>query len=440
MAALTEHCEGQLRALEGQHLRRRLRVTEHVEDSAVEVMQDGRRYVSFACNDYLGLRTHPEVVAAGARALAEHGAGAGASRLVTGNHPLYAPLEAKLAATKGTEAALVFGSGYLANLGIIPALVGKGDIIFADKLVHACIIDAAQLSGARLIRFRHNDMAHLEQCLKGYRADAARALIVTDHVFSMDGDVAPVERIAALGSQYDAWTMADDAHGLEIVTPIHTLDFANGGTRSQRGKPSPFLGRGLGEGRRKEPATLECAASDPHPPAFGGPLPLPKEGEGAPSPTAVPTIDIWMGTLSKSAGAYGGYVCGSLALIDYLTTTARSVVFSTGLPPSVCASALAALGVMEREPERGGIAVGLAQRVTNALGLPRAQTAIVPVILGEAEAALAASEKLKERGILAVAIRPPTVPPGTARLRLAFSCEHTDGQVDALIAALKEIL
>lgn len=372
MADLNEHCKGQLRALEGQHLRRRLRVTEHAEDSAVEVVQDGRRYVSFACNDYLGLRTHPEVVAAGARALAEHGAGAGASRLATGNHPLYGPLEAKLAAMKGTEASLVFGSGYLANLGIIPALVGKGDIIFADKLVHACIIDAAQLSGARLVRFRHNDMAHLEQCLKGYRADASNALIVTDHVFSMDGDVAPLEHIAALSKQYDAWTMADDAHGLGIVE-------------------------------------------------------------------AMAKLDIWMGTLSKAAGGYGGYVCGSQVLIDYLTTAARSVVFSTGLPPSVCASALAALEVMEREPERGGVAVGLAGRVTNALGLPRAQTAIVPIILGEAEAALAASEKLKERGILAIAIRPPTVPPGTARLRLAFSSEHTDVQVDALIAALEEI-
>lgn len=373
MPLLTEHCEAALAILEAQHLRRNLRVSARVEDSSVEIEQDGHHYVSFACNDYLGLRAHPEVIAAGAKALAEHGAGAGASRLVTGNHPLYAPLEAKLAAMKGSEAALVFGSGYLTNLGVIPALVGKGDVIFADKLVHACIIDAAQLSGARLMRFRHNDMAHLEQLLKGYRAESPNALIVTDHVFSMDGDIAPLADIATLAEKYDAWTMADDAHGLGIVEPAAELD-------------------------------------------------------------------VWMGTLSKSAGAYGGYVCGSQALINYLTTAARSFVFSTGLPPSACASALSALTVMEHESERGSIAIALAQRVTNALCLPRAQTSIIPIILGEAEAAIAASEKLKERGILAVAIRPPTVPPGTARLRLAFSSEHTDAQVDALIAALKEVL
>jgi 8-amino-7-oxononanoate synthase len=409
MATLTEHCEAQLHALEGQHLRRVLRVSARADDSGVEVEQDGRTYVSFACNDYLGLRNHPAVIAAGAQALAEHGAGAGASRLITGNHPLYAPLEAKLAAMKQTDAALVFGSGYLTNLGVIPALVGKGDVIFADKLVHACIIDAAQLSGARLVRFRHNDMVHLEALLKGYRPPpnlppqagggigGGNALIVTDHVFSMDGDVAPIAEIAALGRQYDAWTMADDAHGLGIIDR------------------HPGESRGLGPQGETSHEALD--------PGFRR-----------------DDIDIWMGTLSKSAGAYGGYVCGSQALIDYLVTSARSFVFSTGLPPSACASALAALEVMEAEPERGSIAITLAQRVTKALGLPRAQSAIVPIILGEAEAALAASQKLKERGILATAIRPPTVPPGTARLRLAFSCEHTDAQVEGLIAALREVL
>ena len=370
MAHLDEHCAAELRQLESHHLRRRLRVSAHVDDSAVEVELDGRRFVSFACNDYLGLRSHAGVIAAGAKALAEHGAGAGASRLITGNHPLYAPLEAKLAAMKQTEAALVFGSGYLTNLGVIPALMQKGDVIFADKLVHACIIDAAQLSGARLIRFKHNDMAHLEALLKEHREESPNALIVTDHVFSMDGDVAPLSQIAALGKKYDAWTMADDAHGLGMVKPEAPMD-------------------------------------------------------------------IWMGTLSKSAGAYGGYVCGSQILMDLLVTSARSFVFSTGLPPSVCASASAALEVMQAEPERGNHALELAKRMTDALGLPPAQSAIVPVMLGAPEAALLASEKLKERGILAVAIRPPTVPPNTARLRLAFSSEHTDAQIEALVEALK---
>lgn len=372
MPNLNEHCAHALATAEAAHLRRTLRATGRFPDSAVEVEQGGRRFVSFACNDYLGLRAHKAVIAAGQRALAEYGAGAGASRLVTGNHPLYGPLEAKLAAMKGAEAALVFGSGYLTNLGVIPALMGKGDVIFADKLVHACIIDAAQLSGARLIRFRHNDMAHLEALLKEHREESPNALIVTDHVFSMDGDVAPLAEIAGLAEKYEAWTMADDAHGMGIVPPAARMD-------------------------------------------------------------------IWMGTLSKAVGGYGGYVAGSRQLIDFLITTARSFVFSTGLPPATCASALAALAVMEAEPQRGKRALQLAQRVTGAFGLPPAQSPIVPVMFGSAEAALAASEKLMEQGLLAVAIRPPTVPSGTARLRLAFSSQHTDAQVDALIAALREV-
>ena len=373
MASLNQHCANALKEAESQHLRRNLRVSTHVGDSGVEIEQEGRRFVSFACNDYLGLRAHPAVIAAGQQALAQVGAGAGASRLVTGNHPLYAPLEAKLAAMKGAEAALVFGSGYLTNLGIIPALLGKGDVIFADKLVHACILDAAQLSGARLMRFKHNDMAHLAALLKEHRAESPNALIVTDHVFSMDGDIAPLAEIAALAELHDCWTMADDAHGLGIV-----------------------------------PAAAK--------------------------------MDIWMGTLSKAAGGYGGYVTGSHALIDFLVTKARSFVFSTGLPPAICASAVQALTVMEAEPARGARALMLAQHVTRSLGLADAQSAIVPIMLGTPEKALAASEALKQKGLLAVAIRPPTVPPGTARLRLAFSSAHSDAQVDALIAALKEVV
>lgn len=373
MPTLDQHCDQQLRAREAQHLRRQLHTSAHGAGEGVEIIQQDRRYISFACNDYLGLRAHPAVVAAGQAALAEYGAGAGASRLITGNHPLYAPLEAKLAAMKGAEAALVFGSGYLANLGIIPALMGKGDVIFADKLVHACILDAAQLSGAKLVRFAHNDRTHLAALLKEHRPNHTHALIVTDHVFSMDGDVAPIAEIAALAQEYDAWSMVDDAHGLGIV------------------------------------------------------------------PSVTP-IDIWMGTLSKAAGAYGGYVIGSQKLIDFLITAARSLVFSTGLPPSICASALAALDVMQAEPERGKRALDLAQRVTAALGLPPAQSTIVPILLGTPEAALAASDALKARGMLAVAIRPPTVPAGTARLRLAFSCAHTDAQVEALVDGLKEII
>ena len=372
MPTLIEHCETALDTLATQHLRRTLRVSESL--NSVEVEQGGKKYINFAGNDYLGLRNHPSVIAAAQAALTKYGAGAGASRLITGNHPLYAALEQKLAAMKHAEAALVFGSGYLTNMGVIPALVGKNDVIFADKLVHACSIDAAQLSGARLLRFAHNDMNHLARLLKEHREDSANALIVTDHVFSMDGDVAPLKEIAALAEQFDAWTMVDDAHGLGMV------------------------------------------------------------------PSDISRIDLWMGTLSKATGSYGGYVLGKKSVIDYLTTAARSLVFTTGLPPSVCASALAALEMMEAEPQRGKRALELANRVTASLGLPSAQSAIVPVMLETPERALAAAEKLKTHGILAVAIRPPTVPAGTARLRLAFSFDHADAQVDALIAALKELV
>ena len=372
MPSLNEHCKTALKALDDQHLRRTLRVSHSFD--GVEVEQDGKKFINFASNDYLGLRNHPSVIAAAHDALTHYGAGAGASRLITGNHSLYAALEEKLAAMKHAQAALVFGSGYLTNMGVIPALLGKGDVIFADKLVHACIIDAAQLSGARLMRFAHNDMDHLARLLKEHRDDSANGLIVTDHVFSMDGDVAPLAEIAALAEQYDAWTMADDAHGLGIV------------------------------------------------------------------PADISRIDVWMGTLSKAAGSYGGYVLGKQSVIDYLTATARSLVFTTGLPPAVCASSLAALEVMEAEPQRGKRALELANRVATALGLPPTHSAIVPVMLETPERALAAAEKLKAHGILAVAIRPPTVPVGTARLRLAFSCDHTDEQVNHLIAALKELV
>jgi 8-amino-7-oxononanoate synthase len=330
--------------------------------------------VSFADNDYLGLRRDPRVIETGRAALEEGGAGAGASRLVTGDHPWYAPLEAEIARRKGRESALVFGSGYLANTGIIPAVVDEGDVIFADKLVHACILDGAKLSGARLVRFAHNDMAHLEQLLETHRNQYRHALIATDHVFSMDGDVAPLADIVGLAKKYDAWTLADDAHGLGVVS------------------------------------------------------------------AAVDGIDLWMGTLSKAAGGYGGYVAASRSIIDWLTTKARSFVFSTGLPPATCAAATEALRIMQAEPERAECARAHAARVREALGVVPQPSAIVPVILGSAERALSAAESLEAQGLLAVAIRPPTVPPGTARLRLAFSANHAEADVDRLIAALKGVV
>lgn len=369
MTTLDQFARNRLTEAESRHQRRML-----VESAreGVEVMQGEDWYTSFACNDYFGLSQHPGVIGAATSALDTYGAGAGASRLITGNHPFYAPLEHALAAHCRKEAALVFGSGYLTNLGILPALVGEGDLILTDKLVHACILDGAALSGATLKRFRHNDVAHAQALLNEHRASHNRAVIVTDHIFSMDGDRAPLAELAALANSHDAWLMADDAHGLGF------------------------------------------------------------HDHEAP-------VDIWMGTLSKALGSYGGYVAASRTVIDYLLTSARSFMFTTGLPPANCAAALKALDIVKAEPERTARAQNLAVKTAKALGLPLPQSAILPIIYGDEEKALAAGEALKARGILAMAVRPPTVPAGTARLRLAFCSQHSDEQVEQLISALQSL-
>ena len=369
MSTLDEYCQSESEALKRTHRSRTLKSSTRKD---VHVVQDGKKYLSFSCNDYLGLSQHPAVIKASNEALQSYGSGAGASRLVTGNHPLYTPLEAKIAHMKHTQAALVFGSGYLTNMGVIPALVGKGDIIFADKLVHACLLDGAQLSGAKLVRFKHNDMSHLEALMAEHRSRYRQALIVVDHVYSMDGDVAPLKDISEIACKNNAWLMADDAHGFGIVKPEKDVQ-----------------------------------------------------------------IDIWMGTLSKAVGGYGGYIAASQQVVDYLVSSARSFIFSTGLPPATCAAAFAALECMEQEPERATRAVGHANELCKAVDLPPTVSTIVPIIVADETKALAISEALKQRGILAAAIRPPTVPPGTSRLRLAFSALHTQAQVDQLITALK---
>jgi 8-amino-7-oxononanoate synthase len=359
-----------LAGLESAALRRRLVPTARGPAAVAE--RGGRTLVSFSCNDYLGLSHDPRVIAAAAEALARYGAGSGASRLVTGNGPPLVALEERLARHKGKEAALVFGSGYLANLGIAPALVGPGDLILIDELGHSCLFAGARMSGARVEVFSHNAIEPIRAGLRRHRGSVRRALILTERVFSMDGDRAPLPEILALAEAFDAWTLVDDAHGLGVVEP---------GAR----------------------APLE------------------------------------MGTLSKTLGSYGGYLCASRPVIDLLTSRARSLVYTTGLPPASAAAALAALDIVETEPERAARPLALARRFTARLGLPEAQSPVVPVLVGAAEAALALSEALEARGFLVVAIRPPTVAPGTARLRVAFSAAHSEAQVDALADALAEL-
>ena len=379
-SSLSAFAEAKLAELETNSLRRRLTQTRRLDGLWVE--RDGRRLLSFSCNDYLNLSHHPAVKAAAVAAVETHGAGAGASRLVTGDHPLFQALEARLAALKGAEAACVFGSGYLANAGIIPTVVRPGDLILIDELAHACIWSGAQLSGATVVSFAHNDMTDLAAKLAAGRGGARHALVATDGVFSMDGDLAPLDAISALARQHEAWLLVDDAHGLGVV----------------------------GEGK----------------------------GTAALFPEA--RIDLAMGTFSKALGGYGAYVCASQPVVDLLKTRARTLVYTTGLPPANAAAALAALAVIAAEPARVAAPLAKARRFTRALNLADAQSAVVPIILGDADRTLAAARSLEADGFLAVAIRPPTVPPGTARLRLAFTAGHPDAEVDRLADAIRPLI
>jgi 8-amino-7-oxononanoate synthase len=369
MPPLDEFAAQKLAALEQASLRRRLVATARTDGIRVE--RGGGRLLSFSCNDYLGLTQHPALKAAAIAAIERYGVGAGASRLVTGDHPLYAELETRLARFKRAEAACVFGSGYLANAGIAQALVGRDDLILIDELAHSSLWAGARASRATVYAFRHNDVRHLSALLGEYRARHRHALIATESVFSMDGDRAPLDEFADLAKDHDAWLMVDDAHDV-----------------------------GVHSSRRAD-------------------------------------VPLRIGTLSKALGGYGGYLCASAPVIDLMRNRARTLIYSTGLPPAVIAAAIAALDLIEQQPDLAALPLRKARAFTRAAGLPDAESAIVPVVVGEAGAALEASRQLEEEGFLVVAIRPPTVPEGTARLRLAFSALHPDAEIDRLARAVR---
>ena len=311
-----------------------------------------------------------------------YGAGAGASRYVTGDNPLYGTIETRLARIKGTESAIVFGSGYLANLGIIPALLAKGDLIVGDELSHACMHGGARLSGAAIRLFRHNDVAHCAEILAAERANHGHCLVMTEGVFSMDGDRAPVKRLAALARAHDAWLLTDDAHALGVI----------GG------------GRG-----------------------------------SAHADVAIGEVPLQMGTLSKAVGAYGGYLCTDGDTAEFIRHRARSLIYSTGLPPGTLAAIDAALELIETDSALVERPLILARRFTDALGLPAAESAIVPLVLGDPARALASAQALEDKGFLVVAMRPPTVPEGTSRLRITFSAGHSDDDVARLIDTMTRL-
>ncbi len=379
MRSLEDFAATKLGELDRASLHRVLAETDRLD--GIWVDRNGRRLLSFCCNDYLALSHHPALKAAAIEATQRHGVGSGASRLVTGNHPLFGALERRLARLKGTEAACVFGSGYLANVGIIPALIGRDDLVLIDELAHACLWAGARLSRATVLPFRHSDVAHVEALLAEHRGHHPRALIATDGVFSMDGDLAPLPGLSALAIRHDAWLMTDDAHGIGVVGGGRGSTFAHG------------------------------VAVD---------------------------VPLQMGTLSKAIGGYGGYLCASAAVIDLIHNRARTFVYSTGLPPATAAAAIAALDLIERDPAYAALPLAKARTFTRLLNLPEATSPIVPLVIGEAEAALKASQLLEAEGFLVIAIRPPTVAAGTARLRFTFCAGHPDAEIERLAAIVRQ--
>lgn len=347
---------------------------------------DGRDYLSFASNDYLGLANHPEIVQAVQLAAARHGVGAGAAHLLGGHHRLHHQAEHALAARIGLPAALLFGSGYMANLGVLPALLDRHSEVFADRLNHASLLDAARLSRARLTRYPHLDLATLARQLAA--SQARTKLIATDTVFSMDGDLAPVGELLALAQRHDAWLYLDDAHGFGVLGEA-------------------------GAGALAEPAA-----------------------------TADPARLIYLATLGKAVGVAGACVAGSETLIRWLVSRARTYVYSTAAPPMLAAGVLASLRLIAAEPwRRAALAERIGQFRRAATGLPwrllPSASPIQPLLLGDTRTALAVSERLRAQGILIPAIRPPTVPEGTARLRISLTAGHHAEHVERLILALQ---
>jgi 8-amino-7-oxononanoate synthase len=352
------------------------------------VVVDGKQYIAFCSNDYLGLANHPQVIAAFQNAANSFGVGSGASHLVAGHSSEHHALEEELAAFTGRERALLFSTGYMANMGAITALVGQGDAIFEDRLNHASLLDGGLLSGARFQRFLHNDLINLQARLD--KTDAERRLIVVDGVFSMDGDCAPLTELAALAQKNNAWLMVDDAHGFGCLGK-------NGGGSAE------YFGLTQNE------------------------------------------LPILMGTLGKAFGTFGAFIAGSETLIETLIQFSRSYIYTTAMPPAVAAATRVSLQLLQTENWRREHLQQLISRFRTGaqqLGLQLLDSfsPIQPIIIGDEVRTLAIAEKLAERGILIIAIRPPTVAPGSSRLRITFSAEHTLDQVDQLLIALGDIL
>ncbi|HYA87472.1 MAG TPA: 8-amino-7-oxononanoate synthase [Nitrospirota bacterium] len=377
--------ERELSQLEQQHLLRKPITVESYQGANITINK--RRMLLMCSNDYLGLSQHPALKEAAASAMERYGFGSGASRLVSGTSVIHEELEHRLSQFKKSEATILFNSGYAANTGVIPALAQEGDMIFSDRLNHASIIDGCRLSRASTRVYAHKDMNHLETLLKS-RSHARRNLVVTDGVFSMDGDIAPLPDLVLLAEKYNALLMVDDAHATGV----------------------------LGKGGR---GTVEH---------FG------MEGR----------VPIQMGTLGKALGSHGAYVSGNRDLIDFLVNRARSYIYSTALPPAVCAASLAALQIIENDPARRKRLWLNRERFTAGLkslqiDIGNSETPILPLMIGDNEQAIKVGVRLFESGIFATAIRPPTVPEGTSRIRATLTASFSDHDIAMALAAVSKV-
>lgn len=383
-SSLAAALEAELDALRARDLERSLRCVRRLRGAEIEL--DGSPAIDFSSNDYLGLATDARLIGAAQRAMRDHGVGAGASRLISGNNPEHGALERDLADFFGAQSALSFSTGYAANVGTITALMGRHDVIFSDALNHASLIDGCRLSNAAVYVYPHADVAALRRLLGAQRATGRRALIVTDGLFSMDGDLAPLPDLVSLARDFDAWTYVDDAHAAGV----------------------------LGENGRGTPELLGV------------------EGE----------IDVLVGTLGKAFGAAGAYVLGSPLLRQVLINRARSFVFSTGPLPAQASAARAAISIARAEPERRQRAAENARHLRAALRERRVANVaggtvhIVPVEIGSAAATIELGAKLAALGFLVGAVRPPTVPDGSSRLRISVTAAHTPELIDSFAVVL----
>lgn len=378
------HLNDELQLLDDQGLLRHRRIVESAQGATILV--DGQEYLSFCSNDYLGLANHPALIEAACDSAAHYGVGSGASHLITGHTQAHHQLEQALAKLVGVPDALLFSTGYMANMGIVSALVGRNDVVFVDKLNHASLNDAVLVSRARMQRYPHLDMHRLETMLAASKS--GRKLVITDAVFSMDGDMAPLPELLRLCDQYDAWLMLDDAHGFGV----------------------------LGE-----------------------------EGQGILAHFAMqsPRI-IYMATLGKAAGVFGAFVAGTPELIQTLIQRARTYIYTTAMPPMLASALLVSVELIKQDSWRRQHLQALIQFLKSNLKLTRWQlmpsdTPIQPVLIGSNQETLAVSEALRQRGILVPAIRPPTVPKGEARLRISFSAAHSIEDARTLVSALHEL-